>query len=85
MNRMTRGPRSAAAITSHPPQTHRISEVIAAEVAAVDAFEGTLKDAFEALCERWGHPNAAAMKSFYYDERAKALKPGAAGPRRRKK
>ena len=59
--------------------------MIAAEVAAVDAFEGTLKDAFEALCKRWGHPNAAAMKSFYYDERAKALKPGAAGPRHRKK
>jgi hypothetical protein len=26
------------AITSHPPQTHRTPEVIAAEIAAVDAF-----------------------------------------------
>ena len=60
---MTRLPRSAAAITSHPPQTHRTSEVIEAEIAAVDAFEGTKNDAFEALCERWGHSNAAAMKN----------------------
>jgi hypothetical protein len=77
-------PRLAAAITSHPPVTHRTSEVIAAEIAAVDAFEGTKKDAFAALWKRWGHPNAAAMKSFYYDERAKALKPRAANARRKK-
>ena len=71
------------AITSHPPQTHRTPEVIAAEIAAVDAFEGTKNDAFEALCERWGHSNAAAMKRFYYDERATALKSGAAKARRK--
>jgi hypothetical protein len=59
---------------SHPPQTHRTPEVIAAEIAAVDAFEGTKKDAFEALWKRWGHPNAVA-KSFYYDKRPKAHKP----------
>ena len=71
-------------ITSHPPQTHRTPEVIAAEIAAVDAFEGTKKDAFEAFWERWGHPNAGAMKSFYYDKRPKAHKPGAAKARRKK-
>jgi hypothetical protein len=64
------------AITSHPPQTHRTPEVIAAEIAAVDAFEGTKKAAFAALWERWGHPNAGAMKSFYYDKRPKASKTG---------
>ena len=78
---MTRLPRSAAAITSHPPQTHRTSEVIEAEIAAVDAFEGTKNDAFEALCERWGHSNAAAMKRFYYDERAKSPRRPRSGPR----
>ena len=46
-------------ITSHPSQTHRTPEVIAAEIAAVDAFEGTKKDAFEAFWERWGHPNVS--------------------------
>ena len=32
--------------------------------------------AFAALWERWGHPNAGAMKSFYYDKRPKASKTG---------
>jgi hypothetical protein len=50
--------------------------VIEAEIAAVDAFEGTKKAAFAALWERWGHPNAGAMKSFYYDKRPKASKTG---------
>ena len=70
-------------ITSHPPQTHRTPEVVAAEIAAVGDFEGTKKDAFEALWERWGHPNAGAMKSFYYDKRTKARKPGTAKGRRK--
>ena len=38
----------------------------------------------EASWERWGHPNAGAMKSFYYDKRPKAHKPGAAKARRKK-
>jgi hypothetical protein len=40
-----------ASIKYVPPVTHRSPEVIAAEIAAVDAFKGTKKDAFEAL---WG-------------------------------